>query len=67
MSKFIEGKDRSQETLFSERLDGYVEAESPVRLSDIVAVRKGVLADITGTGPIAAAMRFTELSTCATR
>ena len=35
MSKFIEGLDRSQGTLFPERLDDYVEEDSPVRVIDV--------------------------------
>jgi len=35
MSKFIEGQDRSQGTLFAERLDDYVEEDSPVRVIDV--------------------------------
>jgi len=35
MSKFIEGQDRSQGTLFPERLDDYVEEENPVRVIDV--------------------------------
>jgi len=35
MSKFIEGLDRSQGTLFPERLDDYVEEENPVRVIDV--------------------------------
>lgn len=35
MSKFIEGLDRSQGTLFPERLDDYVEQENPVRVIDV--------------------------------
>jgi hypothetical protein len=35
MSKFIEGQDRSQGTLFPERLDDYVEEDSPVPVIDL--------------------------------
>jgi transposase len=35
MSKFIEGQDRSQGTLFPERLDDYVEEDSPGRVIDM--------------------------------
>jgi transposase len=35
MSKFIEGQDRSQGTLFPERLDDFVEEENPVRVIDV--------------------------------
>ena len=35
MSKFIEGQDRSQGTLFPERLDDYVAEENPVRVIDV--------------------------------
>jgi transposase len=35
MSKFIKGQDRSQGTLFPERLDDYVEEDSSVRVIDV--------------------------------
>ena len=35
MGKFIEGQDRSQGTLFPERLDDYVEEDNPVRVIDV--------------------------------
>jgi transposase len=35
MSKFIKGQDRSQGTLFPERLDDYVDEDSPVRVIDV--------------------------------
>ena len=35
MSKFIEGQDRSQGTMFPERVDDYVEEDSPVRVIDV--------------------------------
>ena len=35
MIKFIEGQDRSQGTLFPERLDDYVQEDSPVRVIDV--------------------------------
>ena len=35
MSKFIEGQDRSQGTLFPERLDDYVAEDNPVRVIDV--------------------------------
>ncbi len=35
MSGFIEGEDRSQATLFPERLDDYVAEDSPVRVIDV--------------------------------
>ncbi len=35
MSRFIEGEDRSQGTLFPERLDDYVEEDNPVRVIDV--------------------------------
>jgi transposase len=35
MSKFIKGQDRSQGTLFPERLDDYVEEDNPVRVIDV--------------------------------
>src|SRR6056300_436284 len=35
MSGFIQGEDRSQATLFPERLDDYVTEDSPVRVIDV--------------------------------
>ena len=35
MSGFIEGEDRSQATLFTERIDDYVAEDSPVRVVDV--------------------------------
>ena len=35
MSGFIEGEDRSQATLFPERLDEYVAEDNPVRVIDV--------------------------------
>jgi transposase len=35
MSGFIQGEDRSQATLFPERLDDYVAEDSPVRVIDV--------------------------------
>jgi len=35
MSKFIKGQDRSQGTLFPERLDDYVAEDNPVRVIDV--------------------------------
>ncbi len=35
MSRFIEGEDRSQATLFPERLDDYVAEDNPVRVIDV--------------------------------
>ena len=35
MSRFIEGEDRSQATMFPERLDDYVEEDSSVRVIDV--------------------------------
>ncbi|MFQ5549458.1 MAG: transposase, partial [Woeseia sp.] len=35
MSGFIEGQDRSQATLFPERLDDYVAEDNPVRVIDV--------------------------------
>ncbi len=35
MSGFIEGEDRTQATLFPERLDDYISDESAVRLIDV--------------------------------
>jgi hypothetical protein len=35
MSGFIEGEDRTQATLFPERIDDYVAEDSPVRVVDV--------------------------------
>jgi transposase len=35
MKRFVEGEDRSQSTLFPERLDDYVGADNPVRVVDV--------------------------------
>lgn len=35
MSGFIEGEDRSQSTMFPERVDDYVGEDSPVRVIDV--------------------------------
>jgi hypothetical protein len=40
MSGFIQGEDRSQATLFPERLDDYVAEDSAVRVIDIFADRQ---------------------------
>jgi transposase len=34
MKRFVEGEDRSQSTLFPERLDEYIAADNPVRVID---------------------------------
>ena len=35
MKRFVEGEDRSQRTLFPERLDDYVGEDNPVRVVDV--------------------------------
>jgi transposase len=35
MKRFVEGEDRSQSTLFPERLDDYIEEDNPVRVIDV--------------------------------
>jgi len=35
MKRFIEGEDRSQSTLFPERLDDYIGEDNPVRAVDV--------------------------------
>ncbi len=35
MKRFIEGEDRSQSTLFPERLDDYIAEDNPVRVVDV--------------------------------
>ncbi len=34
MKRFVEGQDRSQSTLFPERLDDYIDQDNPVRFID---------------------------------
>ena len=34
MKRFVEGEDRSQSTLFPERLDDYIDKDDPVRFID---------------------------------
>ena len=35
MKRFVEGEDRTQSTLFPERLDDYVGEDNPVRVVDV--------------------------------
>jgi transposase len=35
MTRFVEGEDRSQSTLFPERLDDYIAEDNPVRVVDV--------------------------------
>ena len=42
MSRFIEGENRFQSTLFPERLDDYVEEDCVVRVIDGFIDRQGV-------------------------
>ena len=35
MKRFVEGEDRSQSTLFPERLDDFIGADNPVRVVDV--------------------------------
>ena len=35
MKRFVEGEDRSQSTLFPERLDDFVDEDNPVRVVDV--------------------------------
>jgi hypothetical protein len=35
MKRFVEGEDRSQSTLFPERLDDYIVEDNPVRVVDV--------------------------------
>ena len=35
MKRFVEGEDRTQSTLFPERLDDYITEENPVRVIDV--------------------------------
>jgi transposase len=46
MSRFIEGENRHQSTLFPERVDDYVEEDSGVRVVDVFIDRL----DISGLG-----------------
>lgn len=53
MSRFIEGENRYQSTLFSERIDDYVEEDSVVRIVDVFIDDP----DISGSGFKAEAAR----------
>lgn len=46
MKRFIEGEDRSQSTLFPERLDDYIAEENPVRVIDVFIAEL----DLSGLG-----------------
>ena len=35
MKRYVEGEDRSQATLFPERLDDYIAEDNPVRVIDV--------------------------------
>lgn len=35
MKRFVEGEDRSQSTMFAERLDDYIAEDNPVRVIDV--------------------------------
>jgi transposase len=35
MKRYVEGEDRSQSTLFPERLDDYIAEDNPVRVIDV--------------------------------
>ena len=35
MTRYVEGEDRSQSTLFPERLDDYIAEDNPVRVVDV--------------------------------
>ena len=35
MKRYVEGEDRSQATLFPERLDDYITEDNPVRVIDV--------------------------------
>ena len=37
MNRFIEGTDRSQVTLFQDRLEDWIDGDNPVRVSDVSA------------------------------
>lgn len=37
MSRFIEGENREQSTLFPERIDEYISEENPVRVVEAIA------------------------------
>ncbi len=39
MTRFVVGDDRSQSTLFPERLDDYLDEDNPVRAVDVFADR----------------------------
>ena len=42
MKRFVEGDDRSQSTLFPERLEDYVGADNPVRVVDVFVDELGL-------------------------
>jgi hypothetical protein len=42
MKRFVEGEDRSQSTLFPERLDEYIADDNPVRVIDVFVDELGL-------------------------
>ena len=56
MKRFVEGEDRSQSTLFPERLDDYIAEDNPVRVVDVFVDElglnslgfEGINAEVTG-------------------
>ena len=51
MSGFIEGEDRSQATLFPERLDDYVAEDSAVRVIDVLGTDRSRMVPRGGIEP----------------
>jgi hypothetical protein len=55
MSGFIEGEDRSQATLFPERIDDYIIEDSAVRVTDVfeheILIRPFLSCRMQGAGP----------------
>ena len=42
MKRYVEGEDRSQATLFPERLDDYIAEDNPVRVIDVFVDELGL-------------------------
>ena len=48
MKRFVEGEDRSQSTLFPERLEDYIAEDNPVRVIEVFVAEPRLLADALG-------------------
>ena len=55
MKRFVEGEDRSQSTLFPERLDDYIAEDSAVSVIDVfeheILIRPFLSCRMRGAGP----------------